>query len=132
MFGSDYWRHASPCLRSVVFASSSTGIGVNEIERRIDAAIDVRFRGKINHGIKLMFSHKRVHLVGIGDVGFEKLVALAMFLDHAIEIGEIAGVREHIDVAHRRRLVMLQNIPNKVAPDESAAARDQYAHRSAY
>ena len=103
-------------------------IGVNEIERRIDAAIDMRFSREVDYGIELMLGHQRVHLVGISDVGFEKFVALAMFLDHAVEVGQIAGVREHINVAHVRRLVMLQNIPNKVAPDESAATGHQYAH----
>ena len=55
-----------------------------------------------------------------------------MFLDHAIEIGEIACVSEHIHVGHERRLVMLQNISNKVAPDESAATGYKDAHGSAY
>jgi hypothetical protein len=27
---------------------------------------------------------------------------------------------------------MLQNVANKIAPNESAATRNQYAHRSAY
>jgi hypothetical protein len=78
-----------------------------------------------------MLGHKRVHLVGIGDVGFEKFVMLAMFLDHAIEIGGIAGISEHVNVAQVGRLVMLQNIPNKIASDESAAAGHENAH-SAY
>jgi hypothetical protein len=51
-----------------------------------------------------------------------------MFFDHAVEVGEIASVIEDIDVGHVRRLVMLQNIPNEVAPDEAAATGDQYAH----
>ena len=88
----------------------------------------MRFGGEIDHGIKLVLGHERVHLVGIGDVGFEKFVALAMFLDHAIEIGRITGVSEHIDVGHEGRLVMLQNVANKVAPDESAATGHQNAH----
>ena len=69
-----------------------------------------------------MLSHERVHLIGVGDVGFEKFVTLAMFFDHTVEIGEIARVSEHINVGHVRRLVMLQNIPNKVAPDEATAS----------
>jgi hypothetical protein len=92
----------------------------------------MRFGGEINHRVKLMFGHKRVHPIGVCDVGFEKFVAFAMFLDHAIEIGEIARVSEHIDVGQVRRLVMLQNIPNKVAPDEAAATSYENAHRSAY
>jgi hypothetical protein len=105
---------------------------VNEIERIVDAAVDMRFRREINYGIELMLRHERVHLVGIRDIGFEKLVTLAMFFDHAVEIGEVARVSEHIDVGHVRGLVMLQNMPNKVAPDESAATGYKDAHGSAY
>jgi hypothetical protein len=79
-----------------------------------------------------MLGHQSVHLVGVCDIGFEKFVAFAMFLDHAIEIGEIARVSEHIHIGHVRRLVMLQNISNKVAPDESAATGYKDAHGSAY
>ena len=75
-----------------------------------------------------MLGHERVDLIGIGDVGFEKFVAFAMFLDHASEAGEVTGISEHIDIGHRRRLVMLQNVANKVAPDESAAAGHENAH----
>lgn len=107
-------------------------IGVNEIERIVDAPIHMRFSRKIDHSIKLMLRHQGIHLIGVRDIGFEKLVAFAMFLDHAIQIGEIARVSEHIDVGQVRGLVMLQNIPNKVAPDESAATGDKDAHGSAY
>ncbi len=92
----------------------------------------MRFGGEIDDCVKLMLGHERVHLVGVRYIGFEKLVAFAMFFDHAIKIGEIARVSEHIDIAHRCRLVMLQNIPNKVAPDESAATGYKDAHGSAY
>jgi hypothetical protein len=88
----------------------------------------MRLGREIYYGKKRMLGHERVHGVGVGNVGFEKFVALAMFLDHSIEIGEIAGVREHIDVGHRRRLVMLQNVTNKIAPDESAATGHENAH----
>ena len=40
-------------------------IRMDEIKWRINAAIDMRFGGKINHGIKLMLGHQRVHLVAI-------------------------------------------------------------------
>ena len=68
-----------------------------------------------------MLRHERIHLVGVCDIGFEKFVALTMFLGHTVEIGEIAGVGQDIDISHRGRLVMLQNVANKVAPDESTA-----------
>ncbi len=92
----------------------------------------MRFGSEIDDRVKLVLGHECVHFIGVGDIGFEKLVALAMFLDHAIEIGEIARISEHIDVGHVRRLVMLQNIPNKVAPNEAAATGYEKAHCSAY
>ena len=76
-------------------------VGVDEILRGIDAAIDVRFGGEIDHGEELLLVQEGVHLVGVRDVGLEKLVALAVFLDHAVEIGEISGVGEGIDIGDR-------------------------------
>lgn len=92
----------------------------------------MRFGREIDDGVKLMLGHERVHLVGVGDIGFEKFVAFAMFLDHAVEIGEVPGISQDVDVGDGGGFVMLQNIPNKIAPDEPAAARYQNAHRSAY
>ena len=105
---------------------------MNEIKGIVDAAVHVRFRGKIDNRIEPMLGHQRVHRVGIRDIGFEKFVTLAMFFDHALKIGDVTGISEYIDIGDVCRLVMLQNIPNKVAPDESAAARDKDAHGSAY
>jgi hypothetical protein len=78
-----------------------------------------------------MLGHESVHLIGVRDIGFEKLVAFAMFFDHAIQIGEVARVSEDIDVSHVRGLVMLQNIPNKIATGESTATGYKNAHGSA-
>src|SRR5438132_232544 len=47
----------------------------------------MRLSGEINHSVKLMLSHERVHLIGVRDVGFEKLVALAMFFDQMMKHG---------------------------------------------
>jgi hypothetical protein len=55
-----------------------------------------------------------------------------MFFDHPIKIGYVTGISEHIDICDVCGLVMLQNISNKVAPDESAATGDKDAHGSAY
>src|SRR5262249_943690 len=105
---------------------------MNKIQRIVDTAVHGRVSGEIDGRIELMLGHKRVHLIGVRDIGFEKLVAFAMFFDHAIEIGEVARVSEHIDVGHVRGLVMLQNIPNKVSPDESAATGYKDEHGRAY
>ena len=103
-------------------------VRVNEVLRRIDAAINVRFRRKIDDREKLVLRHDRVHLIRVGNVGFEKLVALAMFLDHAVQIGWISGIGKDIHIGDIGWLVMFQNVANKVAPDESAATRYKNAH----
>ena len=106
-------------------------VGVNEILRGIDAPIDVRFGGEIDDGVELFLVQQGVHLVPVGDVGLEKFVTFAMLLDDAVEIGQISGVGEGVNICDVRRLVMLQNVTNKVTPDEPTAARHQDAHRSA-
>ena len=88
----------------------------------------MRFGREIDDGKKLMLERERIHRIGIGDVGFEKLVALAMFLDHAVEVGEISRVGEDVDVGDGGGLVMLQNVANKIAPDEAAAASHENSH----
>ena len=106
-------------------------VGVNEILRRIDAAIDVRFGREIDHGIKLVIGHERVHLIGVGDVALKKFVTLAVLLDYAVEVREIPRVSQSIDICYVHGLVMLQNVTNKVAPDEATAAGNKNAHASA-
>ena len=105
---------------------------MNKIERIVDAAVDVRFCGEIDHRIELVLGHQRVHRVGIRDIGFEKFVTLAMFFDHAFKIGDVTSISEHIDISDVCGLVMLQNISTKVAPDESAATGDKDVHASPY
>ena len=105
-------------------------ISMNEVLRGINAPVDVRFRSKIDNCVKMALSHKRVHLVRICNIGFEKFVTLAMFFRHAGQISQIPGVSEDIDVDHRSRLVMLQEISDKVTPNKSTATRNQYEHRS--
>jgi len=92
----------------------------------------MRFGREIDNGVKLMFGHELIHLVGIGNISLEEFVAIAMCLGHALEVGEVAGVGQDIDISDVGRLVMFQNVANKVAANETAAARYQNAHRFAY
>ena len=107
-------------------------IGVDEILRRINTAIDMGFGREINNGVELVLGHQLIHLVGMSDIGLEEFVAIAVLLGHALEVGEVAGVGQDIDIREVSRLVMFQNVANKVAANETAAARYQNAHRLAY
>ena len=112
--------------------AGSDDVRMNEILRRINAAIDVRFGGEIDHGIKRMLDHELIHQVNIRDVGLEEFVTIAILLRDAIQVREVPGVSQYVHIGYRRRLVMLQNITNKVAPDETTATRYKNAHCSAY
>ena len=48
---------------------------------------------------------------------------IAVLLGHALEVGEVAGVGQDINIRDVSRLVMFQNVANKVAANETAAAR---------
>jgi hypothetical protein len=101
---------------------------MNEILGAVDAPVDVRLGREIHDGVQLPIEHQLIHRIGIRDVGFEKFVAFAMFFDHAVKIGEVAGVGQRINICDRGRLVMLQNVANKIAPNESAAAGNENSH----
>ena len=81
------------------------------------------FGREIDNGVKLMLGHELIHLVGIGDVGLEEFVAIAVRLGQTVEIGKVAGVGQDINIRDVSRLVMFQNVANKVAANETAAAR---------
>ena len=98
-------------------------VGVNEIRRRIDAAIDMGLGREIDNGVKLMLGHELIHLVGIGNVSLEEFVAIAVRFGHTVEVGQVAGVGQDVDIRDVSRLVMFQNVANKVAANETAAAR---------
>ncbi len=81
------------------------------------------FGREIDNGVKLVLGHELIHLVGIGNVGLEEFVAIAVCLGHTVEIGKVASVGQDVNIRDVSRLVMFQNVANKVAADETAAAR---------
>src|SRR5436309_1985802 len=119
-----------PCI-----VEQNTGpdyVRMNEILRIVDAPVHMRLGGEIHHRKELVLGHEGIHLVGICDVGLEEFIAIAVLLRDAFQIGEIAGVSEHVDIRDVGRLVVIEKIADEVAPDESTAARDQNTHGSGY
>jgi len=78
---------------------------------------------EIDNGVKLMLGHELIHLVGIRNVSLEKFVAIAVRLGQTVEIGKVASVGQDINIRDVSWLVMFQNVANKVAANETAAAR---------
>src|SRR5437660_12409412 len=97
-------------------------ISMNEVQRRINAAIDMRFSCEINHSVELMLGHELIHLVGIGNVSREEFVAIAVRLGHTLEVREVAGVGQDIDISDAGVLVISQDVANQDGTNEPAAA----------
>ncbi len=107
-------------------------VGVDEILGGIDAAIHVGFGGEIDDGEEVMLGHQLVHEVGVGDIGVEELVALAVLGGQAGDVGDVAGVGEGVDVRDELGVVMLEDVADEVAADEAAAAGDEQRMRGGF
>ena len=81
------------------------------------------FGREIDNGVKLVLGHELIHLVGIGNVSLEEFVAIAARFRYTVEVSKVAGIGQYVDIRDVSRLVMFQNVANKVAANETAAAR---------
>src|ERR1700722_6412520 len=98
-------------------------IARDEVCRREDTAIDVTFGREIDQANVAMRGQNFLHPLGIGDIGPNKLVSISKAL------GQISGglqgtcVRQKVDIGNAFRVVMFQNVADKIASDEAATAR---------
>ncbi len=89
----------------------------------------MRFGGEIDHRKKLVLAHERLELAAVRDIGLAELVAFAVLLGDAGQVGGIAGVSERVQIGDVSLRVMLEHVPNEIAADETAAAGDEESHK---
>ncbi len=94
----------------------------HERARVVDRAVDVAFGREVDHAIDA-FGEEPAHQVAVGNVAAHEPVARAA--GDIREIGEIAGVRQGVEVEHGVVRVGGQRMANEVAADEAAAAGDE-------
>jgi hypothetical protein len=109
---------------------SADDVRVNEISRIRNAAIDMRFGGKIHDRVELVLREDRLHRLAVGDVALEELVPVRMLLRNAGQVVRVSRVAEHVHVRDEFGLVVLEHEPYKITPNKPAPARDQKTHRA--
>ncbi len=105
-------------------------IGVDEVERTVDGAIDVAFSREVDHRVDRVLGEDTSHCVGIPDVGVNEEVAVRVCRAHTFEARQMAGVGQSIDVDQPHVIVGRQREANEVRSDKAGATGDQDRPRS--
>ncbi len=97
-------------------------IGARERERFFDGTVDVALGGKMYDAVHFVFLHQRKHTVIVTYVGaHEGVVGTVLYV---LEIGEIAGIRQFIDVDYVVIRIFVDKQAHHVRAYESGAAGD--------
>ena len=78
-------------------------VGLNELTRAVDRAIDVRLRGKMHHGIRSVSLEHVAHRCGVGDVRLQKEVPRTGL--NVRQRVQVPGIGEFVHVDNRVRRV---------------------------
>ena len=101
-------------------------IGPDELRRAVDRAVDMRFRGEVEHGVGIEIPQQPEHRLAIANIGLAKAVA-GVVLDFS-QRGQIRRIGELVDVQHSGvRLADEQSADRRA--DKAGAARHQNLHR---
>jgi hypothetical protein len=85
-------------------------------------AIDVALSGEVDDGTWLLYDEYLAQSISIQDVALLKAVARMVL--NRLQIAEIAGVGELIEIQQTRRLLR-DPLQNEIRADESGAAGDE-------
>ena len=116
---SSYTEVGPHCFKQ---AEGTDDVGLDEVFRAVDAAVDVRFGGKIDNGAGLVLGEQFGDEVEVADVTLDEGVA-RVSLERG-EVFEVAGVGQRIEVDDGL-VGMGQPVEDEVAADEAGAACDE-------
>ena len=103
-------------------AEGADDVGLDEVFRAVDAAVDVRFGGKIDDGAGLVLGEQLGDEVEVADVALDEDVA-RVALERG-EVLEVAGVGQRVEVDDGL-VGMGQPVEDEIAADEAGAAGDE-------
>ncbi|MOA30968.1 hypothetical protein D3C78_1520960 [compost metagenome] len=100
-------------------------IGLDEVLRSVDRAVDVRFRREVDHGPRPVLSQQTIHQRPVADIAMHEGMARVPF--QAGEILQVAGVGQLVEADHR--FVMAgEPVQHEVGADEAGAAGYEDGH----
>ena len=103
-------------------AEGADDVGLDEVFRAVDAAVDVGFGGKIDHGAGLMLGEQFGDEVEVADVALDEEVA--RIATQRCEILEVAGVGQRVEVDDGL-IGLRQPVEDEIAADEAGTAGDE-------
>ena len=103
-------------------AEGADDVGLNEVFGAVDAAVDVRFGGKIDDGARLVLGEQPGDEIEVADVALDEEVARVAV--QGGEVLEVAGVGERVKVDDRL-VGLAQPVEDKIAADKACPTRDE-------
>ena len=103
-------------------AEGADDVGLDKVFRAVDAAVDVRFGGKVDDGARLVLGEQPGDEVEVADVALDEAVALVAA--QGCEVLEIAGIRERVQVDDGF-IGLRQPVEDEVAADKTCCTSDQ-------
>ena len=100
-------------------------VGLDELGRAIDGAVDVGLSGQMHDGVRLEVQQRLADPLTIGDVGLEELIARVVV--HAGQRLEVAGIGQFVRVEHAVPGIE-DEVTDQCGTDESGSASNENAH----
>jgi len=97
-------------------------VGLDEVFRAVDGAVDVALGGEVDDGARLLFGEQFADQGAVADVALDEDVALVAV--QAGEVLQVAGVGEFVEIEDRL-VVLSQPVEDEVRADEAGAAGDE-------
>ena len=99
-------------------------VGAGEGERVLDRAIHMALGCQVDDAIHLLLLHQLVERLEVADVHLHEFVVGLVL--HVLEVGEVAGVGELVEVDDVVVGVLVDKEADHVRADEACAAGDYY------
>ena len=103
-------------------------VAINEWRRIVDAAVDMGFRGKVNHRINGKLFEHLIELFLFSEIPLKKMIIRLGF--NPSQVGEVPCIGQRVKIDNRVTRVLSQPIMNQVRTNETGTPGDQDDHPS--
>ena len=103
-------------------AEGADDIGLDELTRAVNAAVDMALGGKVQHGGRAMLSQQACHQHTIADVALHQRAAAGVnVLGNRLRVARVGQFVEH----HHRLRALAKPVMNEISADEAGRASDE-------
>ena len=126
-FSFEFLRQALPIkLCGLEEAEGAHHVGLRKGEGVFDGAVHMALGSEVDDAVDVLVLHQFVHAVEVTNVHADELVVRLIF--DILEIGEVAGVGQLVEVDNPVLRVLVDKQPYHMASDESGTSGDDDVH----